>query len=833
MTLRITPWVLFVSGLLLCFGTTAATAQSTTSRAVRALFAPVIDGKANDAVWQSTPAITDFRQFDPGEDQPTAFRTEARVAFDDHYLYVLVRAFDPHPDSISSLLSRRDVKTTSDQIKIIIDAYHDRRTGVELAINPAGVKQDFSVYSDNVEDPTWDGVWDAAARIDSAGWVAEFRVPFSQLRFTAKDAHEFGFGVWRDIARRNQRDAWPTYRRSARTLMSQMGLVTGIEGIAPARRLELLPYSVAKSVPNVVSSTGGNVVALTGGLDIKAGLGPSVTVDATVHPDFGQVEADPAVLNLSAFEIRFDERRPFFQEGAGLYRCGGPCEGLFYTRRIGRTPQLRTSDADPGFTNITGAAKVSGRFANGVAFGLVDASTERVRGVSGRTIEPQTNYLVARALREMRGGRTQIGAQFMDVRRQLDAVTAPVLRRSATTLLLQGYTRFATRWELNGFTAFNGVQGTAAAIAATQRNSVHFFQRPDHEATYDSTRTSMSGFAGAVGLKQVGGRVRYESFFRFASTGLEQNDLGFVTLINDVQFRQSLDLTQLKPTKLFRSAFSTSSLETHWTSGGLLASQTFSLHTSASLRNNWGGAITYSLSDVGGTHCVSCARGGPALRQSAKNGIRFDLVGDPRPSVVPKIAFRVGRSDEGRSWYRGADLGADARVASRFSTSLFASYDFVTNDQQWVGNYGAILQDSTHYTFARLAQNILSITARANWTATPTLSLQVYAQPFVTTGAYAEWRQIAAPRANQYADRFRSYGGTALPSSFNLKQFNSNAVLRWEYRPASTVFLVWQQGRAQNSRNPGTFEATRDVGDLFASRPSNTLLVKFSYWFNP
>ena len=820
-------------GLLLFFCAHVTTAQSTASRVVRALFAPVIDGKASDAVWQTATVITDFRQFDPGEDQPTAFRTEARVAFDDHYLYVLVRAFDPHPDSITSLLSRRDVKTASDQIKIIIDAYHDRRTGVELAINPAGVKRDFSVYSDNVEDPTWDGVWDAAARIDSVGWVAEFRVPFSQLRFTAKDVHDFGFGVWRDIARRNQRDAWPTYRLSARTLMSQLGVITGIEGIAPARRLELLPYSVAKSAPNLASASGGNVAQLTGGLDVKAGLGPGVTVDATVHPDFGQIEADPAVLNLSAFEIRFDERRPFFQEGAGLYRCGGPCEGLFYTRRIGRTPQLRSSNADPAFTNITAAAKVSGRFANGVAFGLVDASTERVRGVNGSTIEPQTNYLVARALREMRGGRTQFGLQFLDVRRQLDAVTAPLLRRSATTLLLQGYTRFATRWELNGFSAFNGVRGTAAAIAATQRNSVHFFQRPDHEATYDSTRTAMRGFAGAIGLKQVGGRVRYESFFRFASTGLEQNDLGFVTLINDVQFRQSLDLTQLKPNRLFRSAFSTTSLETHWTTGGLLASQTYSLHTSASLRNNWGGAITYSLSDVGGTHCVSCARGGPALRQSAKSGIRFDLVGDARPSVVPKVAFRVGRSDEGRSWYRGGDLGADARVASRFSTSLFASYDRVTNDQQWVGNYGAILQDSTHYTFARLAQNILAVTARANWTATPTLSLQVYAQPFVTSGAYAAWRQLAAARAAQYADRFKPYSATTLPANFNVKQFNSNAVIRWEYRPASTVFLVWQQGRAQSARNPGTFDAPRDVGDLFASRPLNTLLVKFSYWFNP
>ena len=812
----------------------AASVSETSGRAIRALIAPAIDGKDSDEVWRSAIPMTQFRQFDPGEDQPTQFRTEARVAYDDKYLYVVVRAFDPHPDSISSLLSRRDVKTASDQLKIFIDAYHDRRTGVELAINPAGVKRDFSIYNDAVEDATWDGVWDGEARIDSAGWVAEFRVPFSQLRFTARDVHAFGFGVWRDIARRNQRDAWPTYRQSARTLMSQLGTIEGIERIAPARRLELLPYSVAKSVPSPSSFSAANTGQLAVGLDVKAGLGSNVTVDATVHPDFGQVEADPAVLNLSAFEIRFDERRPFFQEGAGLYKCNGPCEGTFYTRRIGRTPQLGGAPSDPVFTNITGAAKITGRFANGVAFGLVDASTERVRGASGRTIEPATNYLVARALRELRGGRSQFGMQLTDVRRQLDAATSNVLRRDATTVVVQGYTRFAhDRWELTGYTGINTVHGSAAAIAATQRNSVHFFQRPDHDVAYDSTRTSMGGFSSSVGIKQVGGRVRYENTFRYASAGAEFNDLGFVNLINDVSFRQSLDVRQLKPNRVFRSAFSTMSFETHTTTGGLLSSQVLAVHTSGSLRNNLGGAITYSLSDVGGTHCVSCARGGPALRQSARNGIRFDLVGDPRPLLVPRVAFRVGQSDVGRSWYRGGDAGADLRVASRFSASLNGSYDRVTNDQQWVGNYGALFSDTTHYTFARLDQHILAVTARANWTATRTMSVQFYAQPFVSSGSYSDWRQLSAPRDGDYALRFRSYGAGRAPSNFNVKQFNSNAVVRWEYRRASTLFFVWQQGRAQSNQNPGTFDAARDVGDLFSARPLNTLLIKLSYWFNP
>lgn len=804
----------------------------TTARAVRATTPPDIDGRDNDAVWRLAPTISAFRQFDPGENLPTEFRTEARVAFDERNLYVLVRAFDPHPDSIQTLLSRRDVKTASDQLKIIIDAYKDRRSGVEMAVNPAGVKRDYSIYTDITEDLTWDGVWDVGTRIDSAGWVAEFRVPLSQLRFTDKDVQEFGFGIWRDIARRNQRDAWPAYRPSRRTLMSQLGTLTGLDGIRTPRRLELLPYTVTKSVPNPAARSGGEHGELAGGVDLKAGLGSHVTVDATVNPDFGQVEADPAVLNLSAFEIRFDERRPFFQEGAGLYRCGGPCEGIFYTRRIGRTPQLRGT-TDPAFTNITAAAKVTGRFDNGVAFGLVNAHTERVRGLGGSTIEPQTNYLVARALREMRGGRSQLGMQLTDMRRQRDGATDDILRRSATTLLLQGFHRFARdRWEWMGYSALNEVRGSARAIALTQRNSVHLYQRPDHDEAYDSTRTSMGGAVVSTGIKQVGGRVRYENVLRYASAGVELNDLGFVNLVNDVSFRQQVDLRKLRPSARLRSAFSTASLESHWTTGGLLSAQTLSVHTSGSLNNNWGGAITASYSDFGGTYCVSCARGGPALRQSPKQGIRFDLIGDPRPSLVPRAAYRIGTSDAGRSWYRGFDASADLRVASRFSTSLGLTYDEVTNDQQWIGNYGATFSDTTHYTFARLHQHIFTLTSRANWTATPTLSMQLYLQPFVSTGAFDGWRDLDAPRAEDYGDRFTAFRPVP-PKGFNVKQFNSNAVVRWEYRPASTLFLVWQQGRTQDALNPGRFVPGRDVRDLFGARPLNTLLLKISYWINP
>ena len=248
--------------------------------------------------------------------------------------------------------------------------------------------------------------------------------------------------------------------------------------------------------------------------------------------------------------------------------------------------------------------------------------------------------------------------------------------------------------------------------------------------------------------------------------------------------------------------------------------------------NYWGGILTYTLNDFGGVSCVSCARGGPMLRQSPKNGFRVDLVPDPRGALLPHVVFRAGTSDEGRSFYRGGELGADFRIASRFSATLYSSFDHVVNDQQWVANYGAVLSDTTHYTFARLDQDILALTARLNWTATPNLTFQLYAQPYVAAGSYGTLRQLAAPHAPVYDDRFTAYGNT-VPAGFNYKQFNSNIVIRWEYRPASTLFVVWQQGRLQTDRNLGTFGATRDVNDLFLAHPDNTVLVKLSWWFNP
>ncbi|MFL5499943.1 MAG: DUF5916 domain-containing protein, partial [Gemmatimonadaceae bacterium] len=364
--------------------------------AVRAERAPVIDGTDDDPAWETAKVISGFRVFDPKEDGDPSFQTEARVAYDAENLYVFVRMFDPHPDSIVSLLSRRDVKTQSEQIKLMVDSYHDRRTAYEFGVNPAGVKRDYYVYDDTREDATWDAVWDVATRIDSLGWTAEFRIPLGQLRYPRAAEHTFGLMFMRDIVRRSERDSWPVYRRSKSGIPSQFGELSGLRGLGSPHRLEVAPYVIAKnsSVPQASGFQRTQKQAIGG--DLKYGVTSNLTLDATINPDFGQVEADPAQLNLTAFETFLDEKRPFFLEGTGIFAFNSDASRMFYSRRIGRAPQLSGLVADPtadipAAVTILGASKLTGRLATGTSLGSLFAVTSE-ESVGPTVIEPRTEY---------------------------------------------------------------------------------------------------------------------------------------------------------------------------------------------------------------------------------------------------------------------------------------------------------------------------------------------------------------------------------------------------------------------------------------------------------
>ena len=519
------------------------TVATTNAQASRATSPIDIDGRSHDSVWQAAQVIDGFRVFDPVENGEPTMRTEARVAFDENNVYVLVRSFDPEPGKIMALLSRRDERTQSDWVRVIIDSYHDKRSGFEFMVNPVGVKRDMLLYNDGNEDVGWDAVWDVKTSIDSLGWLAEFRIPLNQLRYAKRDSHTFGFGIHREIARLNERQSWPLFSRSRSGIASQLGDLHGIQGIASPRRLEILPYAVTSNETLLKSNGWGRDNRVTAGADVKYGLTSNLTLDATVNPDFGQVEADPSVLNLSAFEQFFEERRPFFLEGSGIFRydmqCNdGMCTGLFYSRRIGRSPQLGFMADDPNTvppaTTILGATKITGRLSNGLSLGILDAVTDRELSGSAE-LEPRSNYFVARLNQEMRGGQTALGAMLTAVNRDLAPESEPFLRRSAYAGGVDFRHQFAKQtYELSGYAAASVVNGSEQAIARTQMSSVHFYQRPDDNIEFDSTRTSLSGFTGQLGLNRRAGLWRFWMGGWYRSPGLEINDLGFMTNVNNM-----------------------------------------------------------------------------------------------------------------------------------------------------------------------------------------------------------------------------------------------------------------------------------------------------------
>ncbi len=796
----------------------AATVQAT-----RATTPPVIDGRDIDEVWRRALAITAFRQFRPVEDGEPRFATETKVAYDSRNFYVFIRAFDPHPDSILKLLARRDVRTASDQLKIIVDSYHDRRTGYEFAVNPAGVKRDYAVYDDGNEDDAWDGVWEVGTQVDSLGWTAEFRIPLSQMRYAPGPTNTFGFAVWRDIDRYTERVSWPLYRVTRPGLMSQIGEVTGLDGLDAPRRIEVIPYFVTKNVPE---GSGGfdRSQKVDGGADIKYGLTSNITIDATVNPDFGQVEADPSVLNLGPFETFYQERRPFFIEGTGIFQFGVNCsvvncsgEGLFYSRRVGSA------------SRILGAAKVTGRLPSGLTLGVVDAVTNDVTIAGDTTIEPRTNYGAVRLTQDFRKGESGIGIMLTAVNRGVDQFTEDRLRKSAYVGAFNFRHRFrGGKYSLNGSLDFSRVAGTPAVIARTQRTSVHAYQRPDDQLALDTTRTSLTGDAEEILFGKTAGFIRFETSYLRRSPGFEANDFGFLRRADQQSWNTWGAMNFTKPTKLFMQGFWNFNWWQFWTTEGLPTERAANTNAHFQLNNRYWAHFGGTVGQLGGTFDDRVSRGGPAVRTDRYLAPWFGFEGDQRRPVIPYLFFNLFRGDGGRSTSFNVNPSFDLRMSTQFRASLGLSISHDINDWQFVGTDTA--GGTTHYLFAHLDQKTASINFRLDYTASPTLTVQAYASPFVSKGPFSNVRELTNARADRYQDRFAPYAAT--PGFVNFKAFNSNLVLRWEYRPGSTLFVVWSQGRVDDSDLDVTRPMPRDFRRLFDQHPKNTFLVKMSYWLS-
>ncbi|HEV7992034.1 MAG TPA: DUF5916 domain-containing protein [Gemmatimonadaceae bacterium] len=814
--------------------------------AIRAEAAPVIDGKDDDAIWKTAPEVTRFRMWRPTEDKDPRFKTVAKIAYDAANLYVVVRAFDPHPDSIIKLLERRDTYTASDMVWIFLDTYHDRRTGYEFGVNAAGVKMDMAIYDDGNEDSAWDGVWDAATSIDSLGWIAEYRIPLSQLRYGSQREHTFGVLIDRYLYRTQERFSWPLLRQSKPGFVSQFGMITGLADLEPPRRLEAVPYVVTKAGNEIVRNRFTNRGHLDVGGDVKYRLAPNVTLDATINPDFGQVEADPSVLNLTAYESFFDERRPFFVTGRGQFQFGVNCsavncngEGLFYSRRIGRTPSLAGNYGDTlpqSPTRILGAGKLLGTLGKGFTLGVLDAVTQRVSSPGDTTYEPGTNYAVVRAKQDLRKGNSGFGAMFTSVNRRVDQWSSPFLTQNAYVGAVDFRHKFLkNQYEISGSLDASRVQASKEAMLNIQRGAVHYYQRPDAALPLDSNRTVLQGDAEELRLGKVGGKhLMFESAYMRRSAGFELNDLGYLQRADQQSWATWMGVFDRTERAHYKRLQWNNNWWQYWSTDGLPLEAAYNTNFHLTFKNNWGLHTGGTVGQLGTTYDDRKARGGPAVRQDPYLAPWLFINADDRRSVVPGFGMNLFRGDDGRNWSVNLNPSVDFKMKGAFSSSLSANRTHNVQNTQWFGRYDDAL--GAHYTFAHLDQTTTSATMRLNYTFTPDVSVQGYLSPFVSKGTYSHVIQLSqTPRATRYEDRYAAFADTSVtnnPGGFNYKAFQSNLVFRWEYAPGSTLFAVWNQGRQGYLGAPGTQNFQGDVRDLMRLHPSNTFLIKMSYWLN-
>ncbi|MEJ2239667.1 MAG: DUF5916 domain-containing protein, partial [Gemmatimonadales bacterium] len=804
--------------------------------------APSVDGWLDDEAWLHVPPLAQLVQKEPVEGALPSESTEVRFAYDDRALYVAFRAYDRQPERVYGRLQRRDGRTASDQLTLYIDSYYDQRTSYEFQLNPSGARRDVFIYNDGGgQDDSWDPVYDWATQKDSVGWTAELRIPFSQLRFPSRDSLVFGIRVQRMINRRNEELNWPFFRRDQVGEASQYGDLVGIQGIPSPRRVEVVPYTAAATEFSPAEeanpfATGRRSDVRLGG-DLKYGLTSGLTLDATVNPDFGQVEADAAEVNLTEFESFFPERRPFFVEGTDLFRFGlNPvvrsrfpgggggggggrgAEGLVFTRRIGRPPQVGVDPAGGyadhlGQTTILTAAKVSGQISGGWAVGLLQAFTakEHVHTVDSASaegesaVEPFTSYTVLRAQRNVSEGQLVYGAIGTGAIRDMNEPQFNELHRNAFTGGADIYYRFGgDRYEMSAAVLGSRVEGDAQAILETQMSSARYYQRPDKtHTTLDSSRTSLGGYAGNFRIAKVLGFVTWEGRWVTRSPGFETNDLGFLRRADLHEERVEVNLRWLRPGTVFRRFEIELSQNAEWTYGWERTQTGVDTRVSGDFHNFWN--LSLSADRSFSSLSATLLRGGPAFREPGN--WRFSVNGrtDFRRPVWLRAGIRHEREDASNSREWSPNVGVGIRPPGPFSLTVGLRFNKSTTDRQYV--LSETPADSTYYVFGRLDRTEYSTNWRVDLAITPRLSLELYAEPFISHGEYLSFKVVRDPKAEDYGARFDPLeadrlqrpvdgGDIAVDAdrdgstdfsfeepNFKVVSFRTNAVVRWEFRP--------------------------------------------------
>ena len=817
-----------------------ATATRTAAGSIR------LDGLLDEEIWLRAVPVTDFIQKEPVEGAPPTDRMDVRIIYDDDALYVGARMYAANPASVQAPLGRRDNGTQAEHILVELDTYLDRRTAYAFGVTASGVRLDHYHPNDSEReaDNDFEPVWEARARIDSEGWTAEMWIPFSQLRFNRRDEQLWGLNIHRWVASRNEAVYWVPIPRTAQGWSSRFGELRGIDAVTPRRRMEIVPY-----VASSATLTGDrdrrnpfdNGTNLDGrvGADIKVGFGSNLTLDATVNPDFGQVEADPAEVNLSAFETFFSERRPFFLEGSRLFQGRGAT--YFYSRRIGAAPAGVASGDFVDYPNtsaILGAAKLTGRLRSGTSIGMLGAvtgdaeaktfslATQSVRRVG---VAPMTTFGVARVQQEFGPAASTAGVMVTALHRNVDEGDPLSLLFMRNAITVSGDTTLRLRggdYLVGAHGGLSYIEGSAQAMDRVQRSSVRYFQRPDNDyVRYDPTRTTMVGGIAGVSVEKIAGR----HWLWFANTSVETpefeiNDMGRLGTSDGIAAFANIRYRETEPGRYLRNY--TFYLEQYheWNYGWDRQVGNLYGHVEVTWLNFWTSRAAAWVN--GRTQDARLTRGGPLMERPMRMGTSFDVGGSQTAQRRGNVRVQYTRVEDGGLNFN-VNGGVSLRPSPQWQLTVNPSYTRDVDTQQYITSAegGTPLTFGRHYVFAHIDRSTYSTQLRLNYTLRPDVNLDVYAEPFASSGRYSHFGELVAAGTRAMRD-------TAVPvgnRDFNIQSFRSNVVLRWEWRPGSTLYLVWQQDRS--GLEPIGSRAT--LGDMFGSLNAtgdNLLAVKASFW---
>lgn len=868
--------ILFLAGQTNCYSQNNARSNAAPSNKVfqtqqiQDKESPKIDGKGTEQIWQAVEWSGDFAQRFPESGAAPSETSTFKILYDHEFLYVLVRCHDSQADLINKSMTRRD-GFDGDFVVISIDSYNDKNTCFSFSVSAAGVKSDEILTANgNNSDENWNPLWTAMTSLDDLGWTAECRIPLSQLRFPKATNQDWGLQITRRIFRINEFSEWKSIPVNDAGYVSEFGKLSGLKNLAPKRQLEIQPYTVLKQQFQPEQSS------ISGGLDGKIGLTNDITMDFTINPDFGQVEVDPAAIALDGFQIFFKEQRPFFIENANSFELSispsvaGNTYGsdkLFYSRRIGKSPSHSPGTNDdeemsmPDNTTILGAAKVSGKTKDGWIIGAMESLTAKEYAVISSQeetrrvlVEPLTNYFTATVQKEFNERNTRLGVMIGSVKRQLED-HLDYLHESAFSSAIDFSHQWKDRsWRLSARAISSRVSGNIESITATQESITHLFQRVGSKHLgIDTSRTSLEGSGGHLKIGKFGGKhFVFETGVTWRSPELELNDLGFQRLSNEVRYFNWMQYRINEPFAIFNSLNFNFNNWLAYDFEGNRNETSFNINTNAQFKNNWNAGTGFNYIPFVQSNYE--LRGGPAYRATSTVGGWFygNTNESKKVQTGMHIGYDLGKDDSKK--YLGKNMYVRYRATDALSLTVDVGHATYRNQLQYTGTISSENgENDPIYLASKIEQNTLELSLRCDYSISPQISLQYFAQAFASKGTYSEFKILKNYDSPKFSEKFdlidaadlnydenqdeysftyfgneTSYFGNP---DFNFVQYRSNFVLRWEYLPGSEIFLVWAQGNSANPLNEKSLTQGLQ-SSLFTKDMSNTFLLKATYRFS-